>query len=62
MQPDTTTLIIIYSSLIIALIMFPLTWIARNIWQNKTRTQLFALIGVTAMVIFLASVWDYLPD
>lgn len=61
MSTETARLIVIYASIIVALIMFPLTWVARNVWQDKTKTRLFALLGVTSMMIFMVSIWDYLP-
>jgi hypothetical protein len=62
MQPDTPTLIVIYVSLALILIMFPLTWIARNVWHDINKTRLFAVIGVTSMAVFIVSVWPFLPD
>jgi len=55
-------IIVIYCSLILLLIMFPLTWISRNIWKDLKKARLFALIGITSMVVFMVSIWDYLPD
>ena len=62
MPPDTPTLIVIYVSIILVFIMFPLTWIARNVWKDLTKTRLFAFIGITSLAVFLVSVWPYLPD
>ena len=59
MQADYVVIIV---SLIIALVMFPLTWIARNVWKDLTKTRAFALIGVTSMIIFMIMIWEYLPD
>jgi hypothetical protein len=62
MQPDTASLVVIYTSIILALVMFPLTWLARNKWKNLNLTRLFAMIGIISIFVFIASVWDYIPD
>ena len=38
-----------------------LTWISRNVWQSKPRTQLFALLGVVSTAIFVILVMVVLP-
>lgn len=37
-----------------------LTWIAKNVWRNKTRTQIFALLAVIFTVSFMILAWEYL--
>jgi uncharacterized membrane protein YsdA (DUF1294 family) len=37
-----------------------LTWVAKNVWRNKTRTQIFALLAVIFIVSFMILAWDYL--
>jgi len=36
------------------------TWIAKNVWRNKTRTQVFALLAVIFTVSFMILAWEYL--
>ncbi|MBU2565629.1 MAG: hypothetical protein KKE04_00980 [Candidatus Thermoplasmatota archaeon] len=36
------------------------TWIAKNVWRNKTRTQIFALLAVIFTVSFMILAWEYL--
>jgi hypothetical protein len=62
MGPESWEYVIIFISSILAIIMLPLTWVSRNIWKNKERTRLFALIGIVAMIVFIVTIWDYLPD
>jgi hypothetical protein len=59
MQADYVVIVV---SLIIALIMFPMTWIARNVWKDLAKTRAFAVIGVASMVIFMVTIWEHLPD
>ncbi len=33
-----------------------LTWVSRNVWQDRARTRLFALLGVASTVGFVALV------
>lgn len=33
-----------------------LTWVSRNVWQDRGRTRLFALLGVASTVAFVALV------
>jgi|GEM_PF-1952472 len=33
-----------------------LTWVSRNVWQDRARTQLFALLGVASTLTFVALV------
>lgn len=38
-----------------------LTWISRNVWQSKPKTQLFALLGVVSTTAFVILVMVVLP-
>ncbi len=61
MAMSLTTEIVIYVCLFIAIFALPLAWVAKNVWRDKTKTQIFSLIGIVAVIIFMALIWDYLP-
>lgn len=62
MAIEIPTEIIIFVCLFIAALALPLAWIAKNIWRDKTKTQVFAILGVVSVIIFMVLVWDYLPE
>ncbi len=33
-----------------------LTWVSKNVWQSRRRTQLFALLAIASTVAFVALV------
>lgn len=33
-----------------------LTWVSKNVWQDRERTKIFAIIGIIATIIFLCVV------
>ena len=37
-----------------------LAWIAKHVWRNKTKTQLFALLAIIFTVSFMILTWRYL--
>ena len=62
MAIEFPTEIVIFVCLFIAALALPLAWIAKNIWRDKTKTQIFAIAGVVSVIIFMILVWDYLPE
>ncbi len=61
MAMNATTELIIYVCLFIAIFALPLSWVAKNVWHDRAKTQLFSLIGIVAVIIFMVLIWDYLP-
>ena len=51
MAMSLTTEIVIYVCLFIAIFALPLAWVAKNVWQDKAKTQLFSLIGIVAVSV-----------
>jgi len=43
-------------SLAVALGFGLLTWVSRNVWQDRRRTQTFALLAIASTVAFVAQV------
>jgi hypothetical protein len=62
MAIEIPTEIIIFVCLFIAALALPLAWISKNIWRDKTKTQVFAVLGVVSVIIFMILIWDYLPE
>ena len=57
-----TKLIGAYIFFFIALFSGFMAIIARNIWRDPKKTQLFAYVGIVATLVFMALVFPYLPD
>jgi hypothetical protein len=58
MDPTFTIMAILF---LVAAASGLLTWISRNVWQNVSRTRLFALLGVASTIGFVAIAMVVLP-
>ena len=55
-------LIAAYIFFFIAVLTGVLAIIAKNLWRDKTKTQILAYIAIVATVLFMILVWPYLPE
>lgn len=39
-----------------------LTWVAKHVWQSKTKTQLFALIAIIFTIMFMIVGISMVPE
>ncbi len=46
-------------SFIIAFVSGFLAWIAKNVWRDRERTNLFAMIGIISALAFMIWAWFY---
>jgi hypothetical protein len=59
---EIPTEIIIFVCLFIAALALPMAWIAKNIWRDRAKTQIFAILGIISVIVFMILIWDYLPE
>jgi len=55
---ETVDLLFVFLALSLALALGfgLLTWVSRNVWQDRRRTQTFALLAIASTVAFVAQV------
>ena len=58
MGPITTVMAMLF---VVAMASGLLTWISKNVWRSRARTNLFALVGIGSTLGFVALAMVALP-
>ena len=58
MEPLTSLAILLFA---MAFVFGVLTWISKNVWQDRRRTSIFAALGIASTIVFVALVLVVVP-
>jgi len=58
MEPLTVLAVLLFA---MAFVFGVLTWISKNVWQDRRRTSIFAALGIASTIVFVALVLVVVP-
>jgi hypothetical protein len=62
MIPEGLARTLMLVTLVICVLVMPLAYVAKHRWNNRRLTQGLSTVGIVSMLIFIALVYNYLPD